>query len=59
MTHDYHQIAMDSSQKNKPSPCHIALFISLQFSTFVVPISIAQAEEVVDESMTVYGERIH
>ncbi|ELA7356240.1 TonB-dependent receptor [Vibrio alginolyticus] len=56
MTHDYHQIAMDSSQKNKPSPCHIALFISLQFSTFVVPISIAQAEEVVDESMTVYGE---
>nr|WP_319556620.1 TonB-dependent receptor [uncultured Vibrio sp.] len=59
MTHDYHQIAANSSKqslKGKPSPSRIALFIALQLSSFALPISIAQAEEVVDESITVYGE---
>ncbi len=59
MTHDYHQIAVDSStqsQKDKLRPSRIALFIALQLSTFALPISFAQAEQIADESITVYGE---
>ncbi|WP_182026292.1 TonB-dependent receptor [Vibrio rotiferianus] len=60
MTHNYHQIAANSSTKELNgtlSPSRVALVIALQLGVSALPINLAHADEIEsDESMTVFGE---